>query len=222
MAEDGVPTSVGAGPRCDACGQALDSARRDHLTRLPDRWAWEVEAPQALRVAADRGTSLVLLVLDIDNFKKINDTCGHLAGDEVLRAVATALRAAVRRGDVLSRYGGDEFLALCTVTDEHDAIDVARQMCQAVRELDVRAPDARRGTAVMISEVTVSIGAAFFPAIHGCAIGLTEALRHADAALLEAKSMSEDRTCLVFLGSDATVNSGVGDRLPDANHWNRT
>ncbi|GAA2778810.1 GGDEF domain-containing protein [Crossiella cryophila] len=207
---------------CGACGQPVGSRLLDHLTRLPDRWAWETDAPRTLLAARDLGASLALLVVDIDNFKAVNDTYGHLAGDEVLRAVADALRTVVSPEDVISRYGGDEFVALCRVADEHHAIEVTRLMCTAVRSLKIRAPGAREDLVVTISQVTVSIGAAFFPAIHGCDIGLTEVLRQADAALLDAKEMGDDRTCLVFLGSDRKSSSSTGDWLAGVSQRRRS
>ncbi|MCO1575180.1 GGDEF domain-containing protein [Crossiella sp. SN42] len=178
----------------------MNAPRLDHLTRLPDRWGWEDAAPRLLRETAARGGALVLLMLDIDEFKTINDTHGHLAGDVVLRMVADCLRTVMRPGDLLVRYGGDEFVALCVVADAHEAIHVTRRVARTVRDTAILAPDAREDITVGIS-VTAAIGAAAFrPTPDRCVISIGTALRHADAALLEAKGANEDRECVVFLG----------------------
>ncbi|MCO1575869.1 GGDEF domain-containing protein [Crossiella sp. SN42] len=167
---------------------------------LPDRWQWAAEAPGVLRDASAR-RGAVLLLLDLDNFKAVNDTFGHRAGDAVLRAVASTLRTVVGQEDALARYGGDEFVALCSVADPHEAIAVTHELAGAVRELVVLTPGLPGQPTARISNVTAAIGAAFLPAGYGDVRGIDEAMGHADAALLEAKGMDEDRTCLVFLGA---------------------
>ncbi|MCK2239753.1 MULTISPECIES: GGDEF domain-containing protein [unclassified Crossiella] len=170
------------------------------MTGLLDRWDWDIEAPRAIEHAAARDAAVALLILDIDEFKTVNDRHGHLAGDAVLRAVAAALRTAVRQQDVLARYGGDEFVALCSVAEAGEVITMARRITRVVRELEVLAPSVHGSGTVPIA-VTAAVGAAFLSASYGRAIGIEEALKHADAALLEAKTMTAVRECFVYLGA---------------------
>ena len=104
---------------CATCGQPLGCRTTDKLTGLLDRWAWDKAATEILDQVGDQPA--VLLMLDLDRFKEINDTHGHLAGDAVLRAIASVVRGAVRQMDIVGRYGGhggDEFLVLLPHTDE--------------------------------------------------------------------------------------------------------
>lgn len=144
----------------------------------------------------------MLLMLDIDDFKAVNDHHGHPAGDVVLGAVADVLRGAIGPRDVLARYGGDEFLALCLVADAHEAIRVAHRLGQLVRDLSVVTRGAPPEDSAVRISVKVAVGAAAFrPTRDGRVISLlAAAVRHADGALLEAKGADEDRECLVFLG----------------------
>ncbi len=96
-------------------------------------------------------------MVDLDDFKRINDEHGHQAGDRVLRAIAGALRAAVRTSDVVARYGGDEFVVLMPDTDASEAGKVARRAEAAVAQLDHPMAD---GSVV---RVTCSVGLALHP-----------------------------------------------------------
>ncbi|TNM58378.1 EAL domain-containing protein [Streptomyces sp. NP160] len=115
-------------------------ARHDALTGLPNRTAL-VEAmtarlaPAAGGSAAAAGSSMTCVFLDLDNFKVINDSLGHDAGDRLLVAVAERLRSVVRAGDVVSRWGGDEFVVVCDgVPDEPTALAVGEQLLDRLRE----------------------------------------------------------------------------------------
>ncbi|WP_246493591.1 GGDEF domain-containing protein [Crossiella cryophila] len=210
--EDQPTAAAGAeqpvGACCRACGQAVGSAGVDFVTRLPDRWGWTIGASQLVAEAAAQGEALVLLVLDLDDFKAVNDVHGHPAGDVVLGAVADVLRGAVGPRDVLARYGGDEFLALCLVADAHEAIRVAHRLGKLVRDLSIVTRGAPPDDFAVRISVTAAVGAAAFrptrPTRDGRVISLlAAAFRHADSALLEAKGADEDREdreCLVFLG----------------------
>ncbi len=109
----------------DRAHAEADSRRRalhDPLTGLANRAFLDAHLPQSLAVAAREGAEVALLLLDLDRFKVVNDTLGHGAGDELLRVVAERLRASVRSGDVVARFGGDEFVIACDVIDTVTAI----------------------------------------------------------------------------------------------------
>ena len=98
--------------RADMARQFEQRAATDGKTGLLNAAAWHEKAERALRRAHRQGAGSGVLILDLDHFKSVNDTYGHLAGDEVLSAVAEALRAEVREGDVVGRFGGEEFVVL--------------------------------------------------------------------------------------------------------------
>ena len=109
----------------DRAHAEADSRRRalhDPLTGLANRAFLDAHLPQSLAVAAREGAEVALLLLDLDRFKVVNDTLGHGAGDELLRVVAERLRASVRSGDVVARFGGDEFVVACDVIDTVTAV----------------------------------------------------------------------------------------------------
>jgi diguanylate cyclase (GGDEF)-like protein/PAS domain S-box-containing protein len=114
--------------REELLGQVQEMARRDSLTGLPNRRALEEQLPQAM-ARARRGLSpLSVAILDIDHFKDYNDTHGHLAGDEVLRACAKAWDAALRGEDTIVRFGGEEFLVLLPDTSVADATEIVERL----------------------------------------------------------------------------------------------
>ncbi|CAL9423757.1 hypothetical protein SUDANB106_01926 [Streptomyces sp. enrichment culture] len=167
----------------------------DDLTGLLVRRAWEIRASQALASARRQHRPLALLLGDLDRFKSVNDTYGHLAGDAVLRAAAGVLRrvgSAVQSsaGDALcGRYGGhagDEFLALLPGAGAEEAMAAARLVQQGVREMSVPAP-VSRGTTVTITGQTVSLGVAVWDPADPAPGGLSDLLLDSDVALREVK-----------------------------------
>jgi diguanylate cyclase (GGDEF)-like protein/PAS domain S-box-containing protein len=108
--------------------QVRDMARRDALTGLPNRRALEEQLPQAMARARRRRSSLSVAILDIDHFKDYNDTYGHLAGDEVLRACAKAWDSALRAEDTIARFGGEEFLVLLPDTPPEEAGETVERL----------------------------------------------------------------------------------------------
>jgi len=121
---------------------------------------------------------LSLLMLDIDNFKKYNDTHGHLAGDEILKKMANFLVEALRAVDIVFRYGGEEFVVLLPQTLKQGAVEVAKRLINLERQ---KLP------------LTVSIGLASFPEDGQ---EMEELLHKVDMALYQAKHMGKDRICL--------------------------
>ncbi len=133
----------------------------DELTRLPLRGAFVAAAADAIATARASGGECALLVIDVDQFKHINDTFGHLQGDVVLGLVGELLRRTLRRGDIAARWGGDEFVALLPGAPVTRARDVAERLAAAIRGHGGLA----EGSTLPIA-ITVSIGVASFPA-HG-------------------------------------------------------
>jgi diguanylate cyclase (GGDEF)-like protein/PAS domain S-box-containing protein len=114
--------------REELLGQVQEMARRDSLTGLPNRRALEEQLPQAMARARRNLSPLSVAILDIDHFKDYNDTHGHLAGDEVLRACARAWDAALRAEDTIARFGGEEFLVLLPDTPAEEAAEIIERL----------------------------------------------------------------------------------------------
>ncbi len=131
-------------------------ARFDTLTDLPNRLLGRERLENALAQARRRGTRVAMLFVDLDNFKTINDTMGHSAGDDFLRMVAQRLLKAVRETDSVTRHGGDEFLIVLTNLADKESINqaVAKLMQALARPIDLR------DTSI---EISCSIGIALFP-----------------------------------------------------------
>jgi diguanylate cyclase (GGDEF)-like protein len=151
-------------------------AYHDSLTGLANRAAMDAALAEAVAEARLAGTTVALAYVDLNDFKRVNDSLGHDTGDALLREVATRLRRAVRSCDLLARRGGDEFLVLvrgCAV--EAEAI--------GQRLIDALAAPVELGAAELLVEA--SVGVSVFPGDADCAPTL---LAHADAAMYEAKS----------------------------------
>lgn len=159
-------------------------ATTDSLTNLPNRRGFELHVEQALQEAQRDSSPLCAVMLDLDNFKQINDRHGHLAGDEVLRSFAERLRAALRQSDILCRWGGEEFILLLKNTDRHAAHELAEKLRQHCA--DQCYP--MGGEAL---QVTVSLGLSQWQpgeALH-------DLLGRTDRALYRAKQAGRDRVC---------------------------
>lgn len=163
--------------------QANEVAHVDPLTFLPNRRTI-VKDLQNEVMRAERYNSLFSIsVLDLDNFKSINDTFGHPIGDEVLRQVAIQLRDSVRHPDVVGRYGGEEFLILLPNSDATAAAEQANRLCRQIRSKVVRAKE-------YDVQVTISIGIAQFRFGEDSWHSL---LKRADNAMFKAKNNGRDR-----------------------------
>ncbi len=158
------------------------TAARDPLTQLLNRRGLDA----ALNTHFRRGAGTAhLLLIDIDHFKRINDTHGHHVGDAVLCGVADALRGAVRKGDLVCRLGGEEFAAICLESDSASALQVAERVRSAIEQKSMSQGARRNGV-----HCTVTIGVS-----HGF-IGeasLEQAMRQADVALYRGKSAGRNR-----------------------------
>ena len=157
-------------------------ALTDDLTSLPNRRRFMTEFRRESQRADRAGTPLSVIVLDIDDFKQVNDTWGHETGDLVLRGLAEALAAATRSVDLAARLGGEEFAILLPNTDAEGAQGVAERIQQDLRELAVPVGDATVGA-------TASFGISSFPDL----ASLADLLNDADRSLYEAKRAGKDR-----------------------------
>jgi len=166
--------------------QLKAAARTDAKTGLLNVTAWQREAEAAIATALRHKEPLALLLTDVDHFKNVNDTFGHLTGDEVLRALAAELTRLVRASDYVGRFGGEEFVVLLPKTRAEEACRIAERLRRGAYVAQVPAGD----TAV---DVTLSIGVAALGE-HGQ--DLFELLAAADLALYRAKHTGRDRVCL--------------------------
>ncbi|GII79019.1 GGDEF domain-containing protein [Sphaerisporangium rufum] len=166
--------------------QLKAAARTDAKTGLLNATAWQREADTEIVRARRTGETLALLIVDIDHFKRVNDSYGHLVGDQVLAGVATALRSQLRDYDVVGRFGGEEFVVLLPRADVAEARRVAERLRSRVGRMAIPVDDA------MIT-VTISAGVAIM-SLHGD--DLIELLAAADLALYRAKELGRDRVCL--------------------------
>ncbi|MEM8817363.1 MAG: GGDEF domain-containing protein, partial [Pseudomonadota bacterium] len=158
--------------------KAEQSAVTDALTGLGNRHTMENAFPREISRCARDNETLSLIMLDLDNFKSLNDRYGHVAGDRVLVAVADVLRKQFRPGDILVRYGGDEFAVLLPTVSIGQALSIAERVRQAVRQNSVSTED---GEPIQIS---VSIGVAE----QSEGESLEALLRAADDAMYRAKN----------------------------------
>ncbi len=130
-------------------------ARHDQLTALPNRFAFEEVLQECLAATVNRRDIHFLLYIDLDHFKIVNDTCGHAAGDKLLREVSALLRSRLRPSDYLARLGGDEFAVLLYNSSTAAAIRVAENLIQAITDyhLVFDGRSFRAGLSVGISEI---------------------------------------------------------------------
>jgi diguanylate cyclase (GGDEF)-like protein len=181
--------------------QLLNDSRTDAKTGLLNARTWEREATAEVARAVRARTALAVAVLDIDWFKLVNDTYGHLFGDEVLKEIARCLPGVLREYDSAGRFGGEEFVLLLPHTRAVDAFRIADRVRDHISGLSLHTPD---GQAV---RVTVSVGVAALDA--GSRRELSDLLAAADAALYRAKRDGRDQVQMI---STSRGLSAVGAR----------
>lgn len=162
----------------------MSSALRDGLTKLFNKKYFTERLDSELKFAQRHETALSLLMLDLDHFKKINDTMGHLAGDTVLMTIAAVLLKAVRNEDVVARFGGEEIAIILRAI----ALDGAAQMAERIRRTIESTPIVVDGKSI---KATVSIGVGSFPATP-CKTP-EQLVEAADKALYRAKNAGRNR-----------------------------
>jgi diguanylate cyclase (GGDEF)-like protein len=169
----------------------------DGLTALANRRYFELRLHEEIRAARRTGRPLAVVIADVDAFKQYNDTYGHVAGDEALRAVASALRvSAMRPGDVLARWGGEEFVAFLAETDREGAYQVAERLRAAVAALGIP----HRRTPVGSGVVTISVGIA---TLGGAGDDPDALIDRADAALYRAKNAGRNTVAVELSPADS-------------------
>jgi len=177
----------------NALERAQTEALLDPLTGLKNRRAFERAVAQLVLEGPGGLAGAALLLIDIDHFKQVNDTHGHLLGDKVLRAVAQVLQSNIKGRDIVARIGGEEFGVLLLQATPEGALAVADQIRSAIAHGQIRTPTAGQ----LVGAVTVSAGVA----IAAAAETLEALLERADSALYEAKRTGRNRVCVSGSGS---------------------
>lgn len=158
----------------------------DPLTGLANRRQLSRELERHVAGVHRHGPTGAVLLLDLDQFKMINDTMGHSAGDRVIVGVATALQRRLRASDVLARLGGDEFAVLLSDVDPEQAVQIAQDVAECLAGTRIRLDESHSHA------VTTSVGVATF---EGVRVTVDEVLARADAAMYQAKDEGPGRVC---------------------------
>jgi diguanylate cyclase (GGDEF)-like protein len=191
--------------------QLVDASRIDAKTGLLNAGTWLREARLETARAARTRTPLAVAIADIDHFKNVNDTFGHLTGDAVLAAIARALSALLREGDLTGRFGGEEFAILLPGTDAAEAHQITERVREKISRIATPVGDGPCGGDITGGgsaggqrtggndplRVTISIGVA---ALGSSRLDLEELLAAADHALYQAKETGRNRVCLQAAG----------------------
>jgi diguanylate cyclase (GGDEF)-like protein len=189
--------------------QLLNDARADAKTGLLNAATWEREAITEVARAVRTSSPLAVALLDLDRFKQINDTYGHLVGDEVLRRIAETMTEVLREYDLAGRFGGEEFVMLLPQTRAVDAFRIAERVRAHIARLPIRTSGGERVS------VTVSIGVAALDI--GSSRELTELLAAADAALYRAKASGRDQVQMISTSRGLSA-VGPGDDYDTGSH----
>jgi sigma-B regulation protein RsbU (phosphoserine phosphatase) len=186
--EERTAELTAANERLSALNRELEEISiTDGLTKAYNRRYFTDRLRQEIKRVSRYGPTVSLLMIDIDHFKKVNDTWGHLAGDAVLTGVAGVIKSRLRGTDLFARYGGEEFCLLATGTD----LAGAQVLAERVREL-VQNTEFRHGGNTIA--VTVSIGVSAWESSLGQ--DMEELIRRADGLLYRAKEQGRNRVCV--------------------------
>jgi diguanylate cyclase (GGDEF)-like protein len=179
--------------------ELVAQSRIDTKTGLLNAATWEREATVEVARAVRAGNPLALALVDIDHFKVVNDTYGHLVGDKALRAVTDGLRSQLRSYDLAGRFGGEEFALLLPHVREMDALNVAERLRAHIAGMSIPIDDDdESGPCVRL---TISVGVA---ALDDTSRELTDLLAAADAALYYAKETGRNKTHVITAAAPAT------------------
>ncbi|MBV8621320.1 MAG: bifunctional diguanylate cyclase/phosphodiesterase [Curvibacter sp.] len=191
-------------------------AMHDPLTGLYNRRQFNNVLEYEFGRSERHGHEFALLMLDLDDFKDINDTYGHQVGDEALRGVAEILRQHTRKGDIAARLGGDEFAVLLMETGLSGALAAAQQLGRILRERGFQSDSGKT------FHLTVSIGVATYPKD---ARNEVDIMAGADTAMYRAKGLGKDATCAMDTEGPAPAQSRISrdyaERLREALQQNR-
>jgi diguanylate cyclase (GGDEF)-like protein len=191
-------------------GQLVSASRQDSKTGLLNAGTWEREANAEVTRAIRTRTPLAVALVDLDSFKAVNDTYGHLSGDRALLAVARTIKVFLRDYDLVGRFGGEEFALLLPQTDENAARNIAERIRAHIDGMPIPLSDAADAETI---GVTVSIGVA---ALSSSRSSLTELLATADSALYRAKDAGRNQvwvtTDSATFGAQATPAAGRTDK----------
>jgi diguanylate cyclase (GGDEF)-like protein len=183
----------------------VSDARNDSKTGLLNAATWERESAAEVARAVRTESPLAIAMLDIDKFKVVNDTYGHLVGDQVLKEIANTLNSLLRDYDLAGRFGGEEFALLLPQTRAVDAFRIAERVRANIASLSIIAAGTSGGERV---QVTVSIGVAALDS--GSKRELSELVAAADAALYRAKDGGRDQVQMISTTRGLSAASGPG------------
>jgi len=174
--------------RANTYSKVLQYATLDALTNLNNRRQFEIRLKQEIATTKRQKNPLCAMMIDIDFFKKVNDTYGHASGDEVLRTVASIIKGELRESDIPARYGGEEFAVLLPYTHIDEAQIVGERLRKAVEAASIELDK-------LNINVTISMGLAeLTPDLSG-----EELFKLADKALYEAKESGRNRVCVAVI-----------------------
>lgn len=204
--------------------QLLAQSRLDTKTGLLNASAWEAEATTEVARAIRTHLPLSVALIDIDHFKAVNDTYGHLVGDKVLRAVTDAIQEDLRSYDRAGRFGGEEFVVLLPQARRTDAVSIAERLRTRIAAMTIPIRETGAGEKVAGDKIagndesyvrlTISVGVS---ALNSSTRELTDLMAAADAALYTAKQTGRNRTCAA-----ASAGPESSQFIPDAPTSNGT
>lgn len=184
--------------------QLVNDSRIDSKTGLLNAGTWEREAAAEVARASRTKNPLAVALIDIDKFKAVNDTYGHLVGDQVLKEISRSFQDYLREYDLVGRFGGEEFVLLLPHTHEHDAYRIAERMRAHIAGMPIGLDG---GTLAKPVQVTVSIGVAVLDQTRR---DLTDLLASADAALYQAKQGGRDQVRIDGEQVPPDAGDGIG------------